>query len=310
MLALGGCGSRTGLFIERGVLDSEADADVFAPDPALVNPPSQIPADGDAGMKSGEKDSGAPPPIDPWLPDAAATCLPGTAAGAYLVASGGAFYAFDPSNRSSVRLGTISCPVPSGASPFTMTLSGRDAFILFSDGSLVRVDVQTLVCTPTLFVTGQLGFPGAVGLGTERVQDRERLLVYGAIRDEANQLITAFARAELDDFVLSGLTRLNPKPRLGFPADVKVDAYGRVFIIDGAGTLVSVDNTTGTVLGRDETGLAAGPANALLTWNDEIYVFTQAQGLLHRYDIAAKSAVALGAIGDEIVGASAAPCLH
>jgi outer membrane protein assembly factor BamB len=162
----------------------------------------------------------------------------------------------------------------------------------------------------TSFIPNQLGFPSNVGLGTERAGERERLLVYGVVTKNGTSLMTALAHADFQDFVLTGLTQLTPQPRLGYPADVKVDAYGRVFIADVAGTLVSVDVTTGKVLGRDETGLQAGTANALLTWNDDIYLFTQAQGLLHRYDLATKSAVLVDTIGDEIVGASAAPCLH
>lgn len=64
------------------------------------------------------------------------------------------------------------------------------------------------------------------------------------------------------------------------------------------------------VFGRDETGVAAVTANALLPWNDRVFFFTEASGVVTEYDLAAHHATTVKTLGVEIVGAGAAPCLH
>jgi hypothetical protein len=57
-------------------------------------------------------------------------------------------------------------------------------------------------------------------------------------------------------------------------------------------------------------GIAAGAANALLLWNEEVYGFTQTTGIINRYVFILRRNSVLGTIGEEIVGAGAAPCFR
>jgi hypothetical protein len=97
---------------------------------------------------------------------------------------------------------------------------------------------------------------------------------------------------------------------IGYPVDIKVDGYGRLFASDFSGDLLMVDATSGRVLGFDHTGLATSSAWALLTYNDLVYYFMGDNGDAYRWDLMTKKAIPLGTIGDRIVGAGAAPCLH
>jgi hypothetical protein len=124
-----------------------------------------------------------------------------------------------------------------------------------------------------------------------------------------NPCAPVLAKGDFATFALAEIGPLIPVPSVGYPLDVKSDAYGRLFACDAAGTLLSIDIMTARVSGEDQTGIQAGPANALLTWNDELFMFTQAQGLITRYDVKSKQATMVGAVGDTIAGAGAAPCV-
>jgi hypothetical protein len=45
-----------------------------------------------------------------------------------------------------------------------------------------------------------------------------------------------------------------------------------------------------------------------MTWNDQLYFFADSQ--VSRYDLASKQLSIVGNVGDSIVGASAAACIH
>ncbi|MBV8761975.1 MAG: hypothetical protein JO257_32075 [Deltaproteobacteria bacterium] len=69
----------------------------------------------------------------------------------YTVDQNNKFSQFDPSTKTFHDLGTLSCPAGFGATPFSMGVDRNTiAWVLYSDGSLYRVDIQSnLACTKT-----------------------------------------------------------------------------------------------------------------------------------------------------------------
>jgi hypothetical protein len=319
-LTIGACGSRTGLDFpvevarEAGLSDGGATGPTpdASPLPVDSGPPvlSDVARLADALLDVVDDDG--PPPIrgiDASVPpDSATVCPDGGDATAYLVAESGAFYTFDPPTLAIHLLGMLNCPATASASPFTMTVSLGAAYVLYSDGTLFRVDLQSLACTPTPFVTGQLGFPALLGLATSRSSGAKGLLLYGCIFS-GGLCAPTLARSDLTNFVLTEVGTLVPNPNAGFPVDMKEDAFGRLIACDGSGLLIAIDSATGAVLGEDATGLQAGSALAVLTWNDQLFFFTQNQGVISSYDLVTRQLTALGVAGDTIVGASAVPCV-
>ncbi len=309
------CGGRTELEGEPTDAGHDSQAESHAPnlpdtsapseaqDSTAEAPPDAAGRDTVAGDSPEEDTSAAIPPIDASLSDSAAKCPAGSDIGAYLVAQGGDFYAFNPSTFAVSRLGALSCAASVGASPFTMTVALSGAYILYSDGNLFHVDPTSLLCTQTPFAQNQLGFPSDIGIATS---PDDGLLVYGCVGTPCTPTL---AKGDWARFALSKIGPLIPTPTVGYPLDIKADAYGRLFACDAAGTLLSIDLATARVLGADRTGIQAGPANALLTWNDRLFMFTQAQGLITRYDLKSQQATMVGAVGDTIAGAGAAPCV-
>lgn len=243
------------------------------------------------------------PAIDPALPDPEPACAP-SAGTAYLVAENASLYAFDPRAVTTRKLGTIACPT--SATPWTMTVTQTDAYVLFNDWNLYRVRLDTLACTRTAYSSGQLGYPGDVGIGTSAGPDAS-LFVYGSQNGNG---VHDLAMSDLSTFALAEVGRIAPLPVISYPVDIKVDGYGRLFASDFTGDLLMVDATSGRVLGLDHTGLVTSSAWALLTYDDGVYFFMGDGGDAYRWDLVTKKATRLGTIGDRIVGAGAAPCLH
>ncbi|MGH7327080.1 MAG: hypothetical protein ACREJX_01895 [Polyangiaceae bacterium] len=327
------CGSRTDLFddfadgerLDAG--DLEEGSSISTPD-GTVEDARQARDAGRDGSRDASLDAPRDAPFEiadagdaalPTIPgidasvdlDSGTVCSDGGAPIVYLVSATGTFYSFDPPTLTAQSLGILSCPDSTSSSPFTMTVTQDAAYVLYFDGNLDRVDLSSLGCTATSFVPGELDFPGDVGVATSRSFDAgsEGLLVYGCVHD-GGVCVPTLAKSNFTSFVLAEVGPLTPNPtNMGYPADISEDAYGRLFAVDASGYLIEVDSVTGTVLGQDATGLQAGAGWALLTWEDQLFFFTEINGTISTYDLATKQATTLGAVGDTIVGASAAPCI-
>lgn len=76
----------------------------------------------------------------------------------YTLAADNILYKFDPPTLAFTVIGTLNCP-NSFASPFSMAVDrNAQAWVVFTDGTLARVDTKTAKCTPTSFAPGQSGF--------------------------------------------------------------------------------------------------------------------------------------------------------
>jgi hypothetical protein len=286
LLVTAACGSRTGLF--------DFPTPTLTPD--------------DAGPF---EDSVAP--IDATVPDdAGKTCGDSsTASVAYLVDQGGGFWSFDPPSLTAVRLTTLACPGVD-TTPFTMTVTEGTGYVMYQDNSLYALDLATFACAQTPFTPSQISLQGPLGLASAYEAGNEWLYVYGCI-ETAGGCPPALARADLSTFALSLVGTVSPlpaDPQGDFPADMKADAFGRLFAIDFVGTLLEIDPTNAHVDGFDETGFDVSGAEALLTWNGSIYIFGGDNGMIETYDLATQTLTTVGAVGAPIVGAGSAPCVH
>jgi hypothetical protein len=76
----------------------------------------------------------------------------------YTLASDNTLYKFDPPTLTFTPIGKLDCP-NALANPFSMAVDrNAQAWVVFSDGSLARVDTKNAHCTPTTFAPGQSGF--------------------------------------------------------------------------------------------------------------------------------------------------------
>jgi hypothetical protein len=312
------CGSRSELFPEPPAPGAIDDGGVAGAD--ATSPPDDV----DAGLANdaspgedvvfGDDVTADAPlvPIDAALPEAGVTCNPAdpTDTVAYLVSQAGTFYSFDPASLLAVPLTTLDCPAGSTSAPFTMTVTEDAAYVMYQDSELDRVDLSTFACTATSFDSAATAFQGPFGLASAYDGAKEWLYIYGCT-NVGGVCEPALARADLQTFAISPVGLIAPlPPTMMFPADMKSDGYGRLFAIDFPGTLLEIDPTNAQVLGFDETGFSVAAAEALLTWNGTLYLFGSTSGLINIYDLSTQKLTQVGEVGDAIVGAGSAPCVH
>jgi hypothetical protein len=252
------------------------------------------------------------PPIDAAVPvDAAVSCGNSPATNvAYLIGQGGGFYSFDPVSLQTVLLVTDACTT--GSSPFTMTVTETTAYIMYQDDSIYALDLASLACTPTPFNPSAVGLNGPFGLASGYEGAKEWLYAYGCV-SSGSQCLPTLARIDPSTFAIDlvgGVGPLPPDPQSDFPVDMKADGFGRLFAIDFAGTLLEIDPTTARVVGFDATGFQTEAAEALLTWNESIYLIGGEDGEVETFDLSSDALRMLGELYEPFVGAGSAPCLH
>ncbi len=76
----------------------------------------------------------------------------------YTLAGDNSLYQFDPPTLSFTLIGVLDCPT-TGASPYSMAVDrNANAWVVFTDGNLYKVNTQNAACTATSFQPGQHGW--------------------------------------------------------------------------------------------------------------------------------------------------------
>jgi hypothetical protein len=269
---------------------------------ATVVPEAGVPEGGPS-----EAEASAPPipPIATTAPlDAPVACAGGSSPTAYLLAYDGTLFAFDPGSLETRSLGVVSCVASTTIRPYAFTVAAPGtAYVLYDDGNIYAVDLTTLDCEPTRYQQNQLDLNWHVGITVGAGTAADRLYYYGqgaspllAVSD-----LTSFQLFELGP-TGSGLTAL--------PADLKSDAYGRLFALGAGGVLQQLDPATGAILGQDSTGFDCDQNGwALLPYDGQLYFVSGPAGGVSRYDVTTKALFPLGQVNQAIVGAGTTPCL-
>lgn len=77
----------------------------------------------------------------------------------YVLDRDAGLYKFDPPSLTFTPIGTLTCPAGALENPFSMAVDrNANAWVVYSDGQLFKVDTKTAGCTPTSFTPGQAGF--------------------------------------------------------------------------------------------------------------------------------------------------------
>jgi len=304
------CGARTGLELR--------------PQPDASLPDSGIDAGVDSGLDAGDAaDVLEEPdtffPVDAIAPfdasigrDSGLACADGGFPTAYLLDNSGTLYTFDPATLQTTRIGTPRCG-QFAVHPWTLSVSREgNAYIVYTDAWLTfKVDLTTLACTQTPFLPGDLGIRASYSIAVSRTVGSEKLYVYGEASDGG---VPVLASTDLTTFSLTEVGAVNPVPPSGsFPVDMQADLFGHLFGLGENGLLIELQAATAEAIGQDPTGLSSPQDWAIMTYEDNVYMFwtSQAPGApnqFFRYDLASRTAVLLGTMDVAVLGASAVPC--
>lgn len=307
---LAACGSRTGLFVE--------------------DTPDLLPGGGGVGEDPGRRDGGprrdgdveedALPPLDARpptdappnrldCPDAAATLV-------YLISSDFQLYSFDPDSSTPKLIGSIACPAPGDATPFSMAVDRKGvAYILFTNGRLYRVSTLTAACVETPFQPGQQGFQQfGMGFATNDVGPTETLYVAGSRAIGTGN--EGLARIDTTTWTL---TRVGAFVPTVINAELTGTGDGRLFGFyakNGNGDpptfIGEIDTTNARVLAEkrlDSVALDNGWAFAF--WGGDFYAFTapnQTNSVVTRWRPANDTVTQVATLPARIVGAGVSTC--
>lgn len=219
---------------------------------------------------------------------------------------------FDPMTRTFALRGNLSCPAGLFATPFSMSIDrDANAWVLYSDGVLYKVDTSTMACTRTSWST-QLGLTlFGMGFSTDTANGTtDTLFVAGG----SGTSFTSSTLARIDPNTLQAqlIGNLSGSPELTGTGSAELWGF---FPSASGATIQKLDKATGAVLQSFPlTALAGEPtAWAFAFWGGDFWVFLQKdlESYTTVYQISGSNGQLLGqtpAPGRRIVGAGVSTC--
>jgi hypothetical protein len=264
------CGGRTGLEIPSSLGTGDAS-------PAEADASSGL--DADAAIRCSD---GGPPEV------------------AYALDEVGTLYRFDPQTAQSQPLGTPDCG--NGNVQWTMTASNDTAYIVYTDWTLYRVELATMVCTRTLFQASQLGLDGQFGVAVMGSGASERLYVYGLQTGQARPIL---AVADTISFSMSIVGAIQPAPPAdSFPVNLTADAItGTLYAFSPQGWLQKIDPATGKVLDAVDSGVTSTSTWATIAYAPHLLLWVGPR--VDGYDLETRARTSDRDAGVFAIGASA-----
>lgn len=188
----------------------------------------------------------------------------------WLIDENGTFSGFDTRSRTFTDVGPLRCPARPNTGPMTMGVA-RDgnAWVLYNDGELFRVDVRTAACAATGFDRNQITIGNFVRLGSAFSADQP-----GSASETLFVLVGAGDLARLDTRTLQ-LTRIAP---LGLDGELTGtgDAELWGFFPDLPSYVARIDKQTATLSQRiNLPQIQSMQANAFAFsfWGGSFWVF-------------------------------------
>lgn len=272
--AAAACGSRTGLFVPRGSPDASVDV---SPDVEPDVPEEPV-------LDASEED--AIPPLD-VIEEPINICPDAGTQFVYVITSQNVLMSFYPPTASFMTIGTINCPDPAGTNPFSMAVDRNSglAYVLFQSGNLYRVTTTSPpTCIPTLFNSGQGGYPALFGMGFSAnavdASTPETLYVAGDPQG-IGMGDGVLATIDTSSFALRQIGPFNPAIN---GVELTGTGSGELFAfyaINGGtdSAIGQIDRNTGQVTGQANLlGVSQGGGWAFAFWGGDFYTFTAPGG--------------------------------
>jgi hypothetical protein len=267
-------------------------------------------AGGSGGGGAGSAGGGAAGDVD------AGDGCPDSAKLVYVVDSNSTLSRFDPATKTFTDLGTLNCPAGGGATPFSMAVDrDANAWVLYGNGKLFKVDTQTLGCTATAFNpnAGHNFKQFGMGFSTDAVGGlTDRLFIAG---DATFGTTARLAQLSTTTLVPAPLGTLDGWPELTGTGDAKL--WGFFPETNGSTPKVAqLDKTNGGLGVTFPLPTLAGQPHAwaFAFWGGRFWIFLQkgSETSTTVYELNATTG-ALGATvpagsGRRVVGAGVSTC--
>jgi hypothetical protein len=219
---------------------------------------------------------------------------------------------FNPQTKTFQDLGSLSCPVSNGGTPFSMSVDRQAiAWVLFTNGELFKVVLPSLACTKTTWAGGAGLKVFGMGFSTnEPMGDVDTLFVGGG----QTQTQASYTLAKLDTISMVA-TPIGTQTQLPeMTGNAKAELWG--FMPDTANArVVQFDKTNGSALKTYMLPSLGGTntAYAFAHWGGDYWVFLRknAEAATTVYQVDGATGTMEGmtpAPGRTIVGAGVSTC--
>ena len=230
----------------------------------------------------------------------------------YVVDSNNKLSKFDPMTKTFTDLGNLSCPAGFGATPFSMSIDrDTNAWVLYSDTDLYKVNTTSLMCTATSWST-QLGLAQfGMGFSTDTAGGTvDTLFVAGGAGPTVPT--STLATLSTSNMTAQGRGTVTGWPELTGTGNAELWGF---FPSAGGARIEKLDKTTGTALTTFQLPSLAGEpmAWAFAAWGGDFWIFlmkgTETQTTV--YQVGGTTGQIKGttaAPGRRIVGAGVSTC--
>lgn len=237
----------------------------------------------------------------------------------YTVDANNKFSKFDPMTKTFTDIGTLSCPGEGGlfgGSPFSMGIDrDANAWVLFSDGKIFKVDTMTAGCTATTWATQQgllvfgMGFSANAPGATE-----DTLFVAGGSDSTTMSPTSKLATLSTANMTATPVGTVTGWPELTGTGNAELWGW---FPDASAPRVEQINKTTGAAIKTYKdtlTSLAGMPmAWAFAFWGGDFWIFLQkgSETATTVYQVDGMTGAIKGntpAAGRRIVGAGVSTC--
>lgn len=231
----------------------------------------------------------------------------------YVIDSAATLYKFDPPSLLFTPVGTINCGAGFLDTPFSMAVDrNANAWVVYTDGSLYKVDTQTAACSPTGFTPGQSGFVTfGMGFSTDGAGSTKDTLFVS----QADALGTSKGLAIIDTQSLV-LTPIGAYDQTNARAELTGTGDGKLFgAFEGSPYVVSqIDKNNAKILSQAPQSPVQYPPGAsnfaFAFWGGSFWLFVgpgTSTDVFH-YDPSAPSTTKVSSVPQVIVGAGVSTC--
>ena len=190
----------------------------------------------------------------------------------YVVDENNKLSKFDPMTKTFMDIGTLACPAGLGATPFSMSIDrDTNAWVLFSDAKLYKVNTTNLMCTATTWST-QLGLTQfGMGFSTETAGGTlDTLFVAGGSGPTVPT--STLATLSTTNMTASSRGTVTGWPELTGTGNAELWGF---FPSAGGARIEKLDKATGAALTTFQLPTLAGEpmAWAFAAWGGDFWVF-------------------------------------
>lgn len=191
----------------------------------------------------------------------------------YVVDEANKLSRFDPMTKTFTDLGTLSCPAGLLATPFSMSVDrDANAWVLYSDGKLFKVDTETLQCGSTTWST-QLGLTQfGMGFSTDAVGGTADTLYVAGGPGGVTVPTSTLARLDVTSMQAQSVGTVQGWPELTGTGNAELWGF---FPNTGGARVEKIDKTTGAAGTTYQAAALAGEprAWAFAFWGGDFWIF-------------------------------------